>query len=693
MVATVRESRYVLTAEDRTRIAFESLKRNFDSTQRSLNLIRNLTAGAFSVAGVTAFVRTLATAEQAQNRLTAVINAQGHAAGFTRRQLDDMADALALASQFDDEDFRNGQATLLKFGNVYNDVFSRALKLSADLASFQGTELSAGIEAVGKALQNPAEGIKQLQAAIGRLDPAQTKMLDNLVAQNRVVQAQNLLLDILQKKVGGAAGVINSGFSKSLSDVAKNFGELLEALGKTALVQGTVQGFFGFLNTSLRDMKSIIESGDWFGGLMFLLGFRGHELSASGVAASKVTSLDGMISAIQGQIDAGNGGRDVESRLRELQKQRAAAFKQFEESGGFTGAVTKGAKSPKPTIDNGLAQYIQKNVNLRALEVPGRNVLGLNAGFFIDQFLAAGGDRDNSRANALGLTPEFFSLAEKAQQYAELDLRQLHERQAATRATGDAVAQYTKLLEFEIGQAGSNTRERAARIDALYLESIGVKQGTEEWARYTAQIERVRKSQDRLTQSFEFGADRALTNYLDLVRDVSSQSESLFTKAFSNMEDALVEFVRTGKLSFSDLANQIIADLIRIQVRQSITGPLAQGLNSESAAGVLGFFGKFFGGGTSAGTVNIGGLASGGPMSAFTPYLVGERGPELVVPRADSTVIPNHALGGPQVFIDARGADAAGLARLEQTVRELNGSFDRRAVAAVSQSRVRGGFR
>jgi len=37
---------------------------------------------------------------------------------------------------------------------------------------------------------------------------------------------------------------------------------------------------------------------------------------------------------------------------------------------------------------------------------------------------------------------------------------------------------------------------------------------------------------------------------------------------------------------------------------------------------------------------NTEGRASGGPVSAGQPYLVGERGPELIVPASDATVIP-----------------------------------------------------
>jgi phage-related protein len=43
--------------------------------------------------------------------------------------------------------------------------------------------------------------------------------------------------------------------------------------------------------------------------------------------------------------------------------------------------------------------------------------------------------------------------------------------------------------------------------------------------------------------------------------------------------------------------------------------------------------------------------ATGGPVSALTPYLVGERGPELFVPGASGSIIPNHALGGGTVNV------------------------------------------
>ena len=51
----------------------------------------------------------------------------------------------------------------------------------------------------------------------------------------------------------------------------------------------------------------------------------------------------------------------------------------------------------------------------------------------------------------------------------------------------------------------------------------------------------------------------------------------------------------------------------------------------------------------------------GGPMAAGSPYIVGERGPELVVPSSASSVVPNDKLGGGgNVTINVTTNDASG---------------------------------
>ncbi|PIK75539.1 phage tail tape measure protein [Pseudomonas sp. 382] len=77
---------------------------------------------------------------------------------------------------------------------------------------------------------------------------------------------------------------------------------------------------------------------------------------------------------------------------------------------------------------------------------------------------------------------------------------------------------------------------------------------------------------DRLQTDWTVGASQAINTYAEQAADVASQTRNLFSNAFSNMEDAVVNFVKTGKLSFKDFADQVVEDLIRIQVQQAAAG-------------------------------------------------------------------------------------------------------------------------
>lgn len=114
---------------------------------------------------------------------------------------------------------------------------------------------------------------------------------------------------------------------------------------------------------------------------------------------------------------------------------------------------------------------------------------------------------------------------------------------------------------------------------------------------------------DEQQSSWSLGAKAAFNTYLEQAQNVAGQTRTLFTNAFSNMEDAVVTFVKTGKLSFKDFANGVIEDLIRIQVRQAAAGFLG------SAFGFLTGGSQALGQGTMTGfseTIASSGFSGGG---------------------------------------------------------------------------------
>lgn len=141
---------------------------------------------------------------------------------------------------------------------------------------------------------------------------------------------------------------------------------------------------------------------------------------------------------------------------------------------------------------------------------------------------------------------------------------------------------------------------------------------------------------------------------LEETNNVARELGFTFNSAF---EDAIVK----GN-SFRDVLDGIYQDILRIIVRQQISEPFSRAIGGLDFGGMLG--GLFGGGYTGAdtGAVDLGGSiddflagfrADGGPVSAGRRYVVGERGPELFVPNASGTIIPNEALGGsaPRVSI------------------------------------------
>lgn len=107
------------------------------------------------------------------------------------------------------------------------------------------------------------------------------------------------------------------------------------------------------------------------------------------------------------------------------------------------------------------------------------------------------------------------------------------------------------------------------------------------------------------------GITDAAKDYLETVASVGEKSKAIVTDSFKGMEDALVGFVKTGKLDFSSLADSIISDMIRMSIQQTITAPLA--------GFVKGLF-SFDGGGYTGSSARSGGLdGKGGFMAMLHP--------------------------------------------------------------------------
>ena len=100
-----------------------------------------------------------------------------------------------------------------------------------------------------------------------------------------------------------------------------------------------------------------------------------------------------------------------------------------------------------------------------------------------------------------------------------------------------------------------------------------------------------------------------------------------FDSMMGSMSKALEEFVTTGKLNFGDFAKSVIKDMLAIQLR-------------ASANNLFAMIGKTL----FSSSVSLEPKADGGPVESGGAYMVGERGPELFVPRSAGAIVPNHSM-------------------------------------------------
>jgi len=169
----------------------------------------------------------------------------------------------------------------------------------------------------------------------------------------------------------------------------------------------------------------------------------------------------------------------------------------------------------------------------------------------------------------------------------------------------------------------------------------------------------VQEFSEAITKSFGGQMQAKLKSFNDSIKTIQESMADVVVKGIKGMEDALVDFVMTGKLNFKNLANSIIADMARIAIQQSITKPL---LNFAAGifSGMAGSGGKDVFEGFNRGAPKF---ANGGRPPVGRASIVGERGAELFVPDRAGTIIPNHKLGGTTnvvVNVDASGTSVQG---------------------------------
>jgi len=162
-----------------------------------------------------------------------------------------------------------------------------------------------------------------------------------------------------------------------------------------------------------------------------------------------------------------------------------------------------------------------------------------------------------------------------------------------------------------------------------------------EYARKRKEIE---GSPDKDFLTGQLDRQEALEKMNVSIQESMQKTQQVFDSVWGNMSSAIDNFVKTSKFSVKDFTRSVIQDMLamemKIQAMQLVRGLIGSMFGAFAGVGV-GSVGN-------AATMKPGGgyFADGGDPPVGKVSVVGERGPELFVPKTAGTIIPNHLLGG-----------------------------------------------
>lgn len=153
------------------------------------------------------------------------------------KRLSKYAEAISFATGVDDELVRSAESILLTFKEVGKSAdkvggsFDRATMAAVDLAAAGFGDVESNAKQLGKALQDPINGLTALRRAGVTFTQGEQEQIKYLVEHNNLLGAQEMVLAAIEKQVGGTATATASATDK----MAARFESVAETLSGALL--------------------------------------------------------------------------------------------------------------------------------------------------------------------------------------------------------------------------------------------------------------------------------------------------------------------------------------------------------------------------------------------------------------------------------------------------------------------------
>ena len=238
MADITEELRVLVTAEvDKAVKNLNQLDQKTQKTTSDFETLGKAIGAAFLAKEIIDFgkesVRASEDARQKFSLLKTTIDTTGAAAWTSIDAMAQMSKELSDATNYSVSEIQSMQTVLLGFKNITGDTFEEASGAIMDMATVMGMDLKSAVQTVGKALDDPINGIDSLKRQGFAFTDSQKSMLKAMMATGNQAGAQKLILDELSTTYGGAAKAAQTSFAKmehAMDDLKESVGNILTPL-------------------------------------------------------------------------------------------------------------------------------------------------------------------------------------------------------------------------------------------------------------------------------------------------------------------------------------------------------------------------------------------------------------------------------------------------------------------------------
>ena len=594
-MAAQAEIKAVITAKDEASSVLGKFGSGFGNVAGAVTkgaAIAGAAIAAFGVASTMAFSES----EDAAMQLNAVLKSTGGVAGVTADKANELASSLQGVTKFSDEAILGGENLLLTFTNIGKDIFPQATEVMLDMSQALGQDVKSSAIQLGKALQDPILGVTALRRVGVNFSEAQQDVIKNLVETGRAGEAQAMILKELQTEFGGSAKAAGSTLSGQLTILKNTFGDVMEIIGGgiASVIKPAITAFNNWYKAvgggqgiidSLKNTWSTLVTGKYTGGIFGLnenSDFIRFLKSANEAARNVAVTVQTYLGPIFTLLGNAIGGSLIPA-LKEM-------------TSSLQPQLTEALKAIAVVIGTQLLSVIA------ALALAATGLVYIWTGW-AKLITAINQPISDMAYGFFGLTNTTEALKQKAFEHTNT-VRSLTDAMWAQIQASNVL----KGAQLDL-QGASLAVEGAQRS---YNDAVARYGPTSFEARMAAHNLELAKNAEKDASA---RAAAATQDYNNKNQDVINKHGAVvgainnISGAFNSQQWTLQSLNRWGQ--------EYIATLKQIPNTSTMTGSIPDYLRKR---------------------------ATGGPVGAGQPYLIGEKGPELFVPNQNGMVVPNNKL-------------------------------------------------